>query len=480
MKNILKKIALLLALCLMVAAFAACGGGANTGKVTVVNDDTMGKVLGIDQAEYAKDTILTVTVEPESGFKVTSVKVNGQEVTLVKNQFAVQVTGDITIETAYENALTGRADDPVLAARRDKAEAYMRQMATIKLIYDEDYIWRIAGGDYSVKGGIPYMGVPYSTGNTSLEGFLMAARGQDADGTYRYGGDVFGEKWGYLLGCSSADNIYWSWTQFADSIDFQTIAEMTPRNGALHVGDWVYERSTYADSILICQENGDEVMHNAYAQLLKADAMIYYYNGSGHGLMIADNVVVKNADGSVNPDESYVLTHDINNYYMETVVDGVKYMTAHRVDFKITYTELYKGGYLPLTCAELMDSTIGEAPAVVEDSIPVAEHNRSNLFKGDISSNYYVSHYWMDITDKSGNLVMSAWRLNNEVTHDEFSITEFTSQYMADNDSGVKMYTKENTLSSSQMTKGETYHCKVTVHLGNGQDIVVRDFDFVN
>jgi len=479
MKNILKKVALLLTLCLMVGILAACGG-AKTGKVTVINDDTMGKILGIDQAEYEKDTLLTVTVEPASGFKVISVKVNGAEVTLVDNQFALQVTGDITIETAYENALLGRADDPVLQARRDKAEAYMRQMATVKVMYEKDFAWIIAGGDYSVKGNIPYLGVPYATANTSLEGFVQAALSQTADGTYIFGGETFVDKWGYVLGCSSADNIYWSWAQFADSINFRTIAEMTERRGVLKVGDWVYERATYADTILICQENGEEVMYNSYAQLLKADAMLYYYNGSGHGLMIADNVVVKNADGTINPDESYVLTHDINNYYMEKEVDGVKYMTAHRTDFKITYTDLCKGGYLPLTCAELMDSSIGEAPAVVTDSIPKAEHNRSNLFKGEISCNYYISHYWMEISDKDGNVVQSAWRVNNEVTAKDFAVTEFTSQYMADNDTGFKLFPKSNMLSSSGLTKGETYHCKLTVHLGNGEDVVVRDFDFVN
>lgn len=473
-----KIIALLLAVVMACGLFVGCGS--KTGKVTVINDDTMGTVSGIDQTEYAKDTLLTVTVEPASGFKVVSVKVNGQEVTLVNNQFVLQVVGDITVETAYENALLSRADDPVLAARRDMAEAYMRKMATIKVDYDNDYTWKIAGGDYSVRGDMPYLGVPYATSNTSIEAFLLAANGQAADGTYLYGGDVFVEKWGYLLGCSSADNIYWSWNLFATSIKFRLINEMSERKGVLKVGNWVYDRQTYADTKLICAENGEDVMYDSYAQLLKADAMLYYFNGSGHGAMVADNVLVKNADGTINVDESYVLIHDINNYYMEKEVDGVKYLTAHRTDFKVTYKELFSGGWIPLTCAELMDSSIGEEPAEIVDSIAKSEHNRANLFKGEISANYYISHYIMEISDKEGNVLQRAWRINNETNIMDFEVTEFTSQYMADNDSGFKMYTKDNVLSSSKLTKGETYHCKLTVHLGNGQDVVVRDFDFVN
>ena len=72
--------------------------------------------------------------------------------------------------------------DPVLAARRDSAEAYMRNMATIRWCVEEDLLYTIDSKatpegsspdkQMLLKAGRIYQGVPYSYAGSSAAAFL--------------------------------------------------------------------------------------------------------------------------------------------------------------------------------------------------------------------------------------------------------------------------------------------------------------------
>ncbi len=126
MKKLL--LALLLALCTVLAlGFAACDSGTTSDGTTSDNGGTTGNegsggttettsynvtvTCGTGgsytlshQNPIAENTEVTLTVTPESGYVVSSVKVNGSTVSLTENKYTFPVTGDTAISLTFKTA----------------------------------------------------------------------------------------------------------------------------------------------------------------------------------------------------------------------------------------------------------------------------------------------------------------------------------------------------------------------------------------
>ena len=136
------------------------------------------------------------------------------------------------------------------------------------------------------------------------------------------------------------------------------------------VGSYQYEPYTYnynfkdrQASNLIIAANGEETIYESYACTQPADGV--FSSSAYHVMMISQNpVVVRRADGTIDPEQSYVLVHEQKstgtrtedlNYLQE---NGVTMRPLGSVDQKYTFRKLLEKGYIPFTLKEF----IGEDP----------------------------------------------------------------------------------------------------------------------
>lgn len=483
------KFALLLVLCVLVCALAGC----SKTSLTIKNDTAMGSLFVMEDMKkgtfgdaftpaekYEDGTVLNLGVKTVGNYFVETVKVNGEAVEVKNNTFSITVSGETNVEITYFD----RATNPVLAERRDMAEKYMRAQMDTLFMYDKDYTYTLHFKPYTIKAGQLYRGIPYSNyTNNSLDGYVANTLYVDENGIHHMGGDPYSvARFEMTLGNNCCDMVYWAWSQFADEITFRYVNETTQVKGALRLGNYEFSRPTYVDTKLTCSENDYDVMFDAYSRILKGDAGMNHFNGGGHAIMFVENVTVYNDDGSINPDKSYVTYHDQNGAYKECTVtvggEEVTALSSGLLDKKVTYSWLFTNGYLPVTCKELIDPSPIE-DLVIEDSVAASDLNKSTLLDGSITSNYYMSHFTMTITDAAGNVVQKALRQGNEMNtnNENFDIALFADQLQFGTDQTADQYTKANTIRVKDLAPGN-YHCVVTAFTVKEGEQVVRDFDF--
>lgn len=372
-----------------------------------------------------------------------------------------------------------RAEDPVLRQRRDAVEASVRSAVETLFIYDKDMPFTLAGMDWSLKGNTYYRGIPYNNGNITRDGFLHYAKSQDENGVYHMDTDAFLPTYGQMLGANNVDFIYWAWSQFSSTIDFRWAKEMTPAHGAVKVGEYKFDRAEHSDTKKVCGDNDIDIMVAAYAQLLKGDAVVTYVGSSGNACLVSDVHVAYYDDGTVDPDKSYVLVHETSGSYKETELtvggETVTGISCTIPDSKINFTSLFGRGFLPVTCQELMSSQTNVAKAEIKDS--VATPDAKTLVSGVITCNYYMSHHTMTITDSTGAVVQTATRQSHETNHKDFDLAAFAALKHEDISLADALYRPDDIINPAALPSG-SYRCTLVTYVGNGEALVVRDFNF--
>jgi hypothetical protein len=129
-------------------------------------------------------------------------------------------------------------------------------------------------------------------------------------------------------------------------------------------------------------------------------------------------VVVRNADGSINPTESYLLvceqetsgTRDRNKPILQ---ENGKYLrTLGMVDKKYTFTDLFMKGYIPFTFKEFLGQDPVEAgKAWIGDKITEIASGQDmtyqDLFTKSLLGNYVISNVEVTVKDASGKELMT-------------------------------------------------------------------------
>ena len=192
--------------------------------------------------------------------------------------------------------------------------------------------------------------------------------------------------WDYMLGNDCADAVFWSWSQVSSSVCYTFTENMIGQNGVLLVGDYVLADNTSTKNT--CKLNGAAVMYEAYAQIKMGDAILY---GPGHVRMAAEAAYVyRNPDGSINPQKSYILTHE-QGYGTPEMVE--RHSTC-KVYGKYTFEKLFSSNYIPITVAEL---TQGESVETV--TCDRTDFSVAGISTGTITSNYRINWVTVNIYD---------------------------------------------------------------------------------
>jgi len=196
--------------------------------------------------------------------------------------------------------------------------------------------------------------------------------------------------------------------------------------------DAAYEVVSKTDSQEFVNLNGDAVICEAYAMSRKADAVIFRTD-SGHVRMLAvDPVVIRNADGSVDAKQSYMITHEQGDGLFDRRDRGTN--SSWRLNYRYTFDILLHGSskenakertaeagsgvaYIPITIRALREETvltptINVYPAAGNSEITSPE-------SGSFSSAYRITSTHLVIKDVSGNIVKDETCHNSHTNGDK-------------------------------------------------------------
>ena len=145
-------------------------------------------------------------------------------------------------------------------------------------------------------------------------------------------------------------------------------------------------------------------MFESYALLKPADGIFLFYSlgGNSHCRMVsAYPVVVRNTDGTINPEESYILYMDQGSSLKDyTAADGSVVQLQGKIDEKATFRELFDKSYVPFTFAEFT----GAAPVKVGKvtTTLTAPTTVKAVVSDMITANYPIAYAEVTLTDESG------------------------------------------------------------------------------
>lgn len=339
--------------------------------------------------------------------------------------------------------------------RQEIAVEYMKQMGTVAWTVPAPMTHK---GSHSIHDqiflpGQTYYGIPYDHTAGSLERFqsVMDENNQVKQEIAEEQGesDWTTKEFGFTLymgnDCSSA--VGWAWMQISPNEVGKAITgeyqggtyvlltnDMIPNinnqetYGIYPVGSWngqefagrgaTYQTMTLTKCSEIVSANGEEKIFEAYAQTRKADGLIYGEPG-GHARMVAeDPIVIRNADGAIDIENSYFLLHEqgdglYNNRYEHT-------NSSWRINYRYTFDVLMHGSQKLTKEAQLLEAGSGKGylpvtiRALQQEAMPepfVAEHPESRddyaltPMSGRIYSNYRIQSTTVTVKDSAGNVV---------------------------------------------------------------------------
>lgn len=280
-----------------------------------------------------------------------------------------------------------------------------------------NYIKNAKGNKDSMYQGTAYGGLPY-VGNASgniyrLMDYLNESTGKVnmADALKLTGGELTTTDLRYF-GNQCANGAYVGWGRVINSVTKHHTAAMTKANGYIPVGPYTYDTSisSWNDkdgyrTTEIAEQNGQQVMFESYAQMKIADGMVNYTT-AGHVIMCSSvPVVVKNADGTINGDESYTTIIDQAQKWVDGTDDaGKAYQYKSGVDSKVSFTQLYNSGYLPYTFGEFLGTNAIEKSST-SINVSGASVTAKALFKATVTGNYGITDAYVIVTDANGKEV---------------------------------------------------------------------------
>lgn len=328
---------------------------------------------------------------------------------------------------------------------KDMTVAQMRQAVIDFMYFTKTYLWTpdqsvdyIRNGSGSadsmtqgtVYGGLPYVGV--ATGNVyRMMDYINPETGlldmEKAIPALAYKDSVTMADLKYF-GSQCSVAVYWGWGRVMNSAKYTWTSSVVPNNDFIILGDvqipdipgW----STTYGTDECCEENGEQVMFEGYAQLQKADGLVYYTT-AGHLVMAySDAVVVRNSDGTINGDESYIYLIDQAQTWKTLTNDaGDTFKHKNGINEKYTFTKLFDTNYIPFTFAEFtgeaaiqdttvalvdadgnryVDGTIRESDRAYITTTTTSTIAWDTLFTSRVRSNYGIVDVYVTLYNQNG------------------------------------------------------------------------------
>ena len=278
--------------------------------------------------------------------------------------------------------------------------------------------------------GNAYSGLIYSTGVEGMEAtngnvFKVLSFYDKETGVVDV--EAMGDKWLAILSSACSYGAMNAWNRVSNSHNLGNMGSYTIfDSNIVLVGPYTYEPYVYNyefssknmnATTQIIRHNGLEVMFESYAQMLPADGL--YSMPSYHVIMCSSvPVVVRDGEGMINPNESYVLIceqasggtqSDKDNYQQ---LNGIAMRPLGTIDKKYTFMELVDKGYIPFTLKEFIgedpveagEAWVGDKASGMENGSDVTA---SQIFQKQAVGNYNITNIIVKVKDPSGNELVS-------------------------------------------------------------------------
>lgn len=312
--------------------------------------------------------------------------------------------------------LTWATIDAIPVATEDMTEEQLRQIVLDFFRLQLSFQWTPKESfAYSIttykearafSAGTVYAGLPYQGGSRSGNIYLAMEYYDPKTGVLDNSG-IDGQELSHILGNHCTSSPYWAWSRVVNSVTRYANTCMTKHYGFLPVGDYTYDTMQWSDNSqtkAVCKANGEQTMFESYALLKPADGIFLFYSlgGNSHCRMVSSTpVVVRNADGTINGEESYLLYMDQGSGLKDyTAADGSVVQLQGKIDEKATFRELFDKNYITFTFAEFQGLDPVE-PAQVTLSLP-EQISVQELVTGMISANYPISYVEVTLANKVG------------------------------------------------------------------------------
>ena len=332
-----------------------------------------------------------------------------------------------------------------------------------------------------VYGGLPYVGLgsgsvyrlmDYMDPNTGVVNLGNAVnKDEPYDGWKTFGNQCsIGAYWGWGRVMNSAA---YTWTQgIVAKNNFVMLGNLKVRdkdgnlipiqNATRNWSNNASNSSNYGTDECI-KDNSEQDLYEAYALMKKGDGMVYYTT-AGHVIMATcDAVVVRDANGKIDGEKSWItITDQAQTWYEATNDQGDAYEYKGGVNVKNTFKQLVKGNYVPFTYKEFTGEDPFEATeckfSYTGTSIKV-----SSLWTSSVTSNYGISDVYIMVYDSNGNEVYKHAVRCTQASTFELKIIEKAPK---------KVPTVE-TWGTLEFAEGETYTVEIAAQLSTGERPIV-------
>lgn len=536
-KKMLSLVALLLCGVMLLPLLTACGGGdlqipekvEETKPVETEEVETVVPVQPVTQEEVKTEEVekdpMWDYIPPENYINYTD-NTNMESTPNAGaggNRVVSGAEGSISnyLQTQWENA---NSETLFTAAdRRDVAEKEMRSMLTFRWTPAEEIVYSYNAAAYknattvsqadfdankiTLEKGKVYQGLPYTLGSGNVAAFAYGVTPENGLYTVPLTQEILSgsSAASARVGVDDVDALFWAWARVAPSPNFTETKNMTAANGVLPVG--TYELTAEAKASLekatddVVALNGEEVMYAAYAKLQKADGLVADTDAAKHAMLAVSVTVVNGADGKIDPAASYVTVleqTDANLVSYEALTPEEKAakkdeaLVIGGIDVKYTFTELFEGGYLPVTCEELTKDgkvedlyavdgyrVAGSAKAGSDDS-----YNKNRLFAGTVSSNRRIVYLNQKFINKQTNEVVldiTTFPHDGGVGSDgifTYNLTLWDDTAQIPRTRGYRNHITAGALKNFFKNDKKTYRCELVGMLSTGEEVIFRSYDF--
>ena len=371
---------------------------------------------------------------------------------------------------------------PAQQKLRDRVVEQMNAMGLVEwhttqdLLHSCSCLLTVCHGNY--MPGMLHVGIPYNHKGSSLARFNYCRDENGAMSDWVYPLESY-DGFDMYLGNDCSTALQQAWWTVSNSTDIIRCTYMHPmyteQNGCIPIGDLPMDEGIdekgkkytghYTDPYV--RVIGEQELFEAYALMRKGDAYYSITKDGGHARMCAaDPVVVRNENGLISAEYSYVLSTEQG---APAVTEP--YFMSWRVNYPYSFGALRKSYKLPCTMEELLT---GEMEPV-EASISGDMDGKMGMVTGIIKANYFLDSATMVITDSQGK------------EYAKYTLFPTVAKYReaSDSDSGMRNYNDQfnmnlftSPLQNLQFEMGETYSYTVTIHLATGDDIQVKAGSF--
>ena len=482
------------------ATGAACGNllGRNTGSVTntkanvalyfnAPNAATLGGAIGIIQSgtveRLTMEGRITVTGNDKTvgvlaglseGVVLNSCSFLGEDNSLNGKLFT-NFTGnpdDDEMVTVVDARLRDNGREPLpdnIRALRDKVVKAMYDMGTVEWRVKQDLIYtdRMWSTTYQFKG-IPYN---HKSGSLAAAQYLIGDDGYLIDDVY---GWATSDSWDMYFGSDCSGALQQAWWTVSNTTDTSVTTHLYPysRSGSLPVGDWEWDFELTGSPLVstpYIEATGEERMYEAYAQLRAGDGIVYHTPAGGHCRMIAeDPVIVRDQNGKIDPQLSYVISHEQGNAVRNDEEGTYSSWNIGRTQY---FSNLLYDAAVPITTIELQTGEVDPVEAVLVGK----QDGYAGMISGNVETNYHLDSVTLVITDSKGNVVLDQPYFVDVCKNSDMGSAYYRGRTF---NTTCEMSNFAIYLANLDLKVGATYNYTVTANLATFDHIVVNEGSF--